>query len=328
MKIKGLIIFILIMSRNVYADYTYTCSSNFTHEIKLNSNSNSNSNLYPIRGTKYEVDFNSYKRYTTTCDVPEDGRESAAYFKATYSNNYNVDDKGYVILNDFVKVKVYIFIVNKGFVSVPFTDVSNNLTRALTKKENYLSGSKGKLEIIIRKSILSGNINIPEFSVNLYNRREFTNRFIDKPISIVHFNASTLNVKKICDVKNPSFEKVIRNVTIQDAIGHTKMFDGFDVEITCEEDLSDLNLKLAFIGKRFSHNADFFASDKNASFGIGLWNKKENKFINESSPYSVKIINKKETISFSVVPYLVKYEDYFDSNNIEFSLLTYLYSDN
>ncbi|HGJ5856705.1 MAG TPA: hypothetical protein ACHBZ9_21785 [Arsenophonus nasoniae] len=323
MKIKTLIIFILIISRNAYADYTYTCSSDFTHEIKLNSNSD----LYPISGTKYEVPFNSNNNYVSTCDVPEDGRKSETYFKATYSNNYNVDNKGYMILNDFVKVKAYIYIYNKDYVSVPFTDVSNNVNRSLAKKQNFTSGSKGKVEIIIRKSILNGNINIPEFYVNLYSRNKFANDFRDKYLARVHFNTSTLNVKKICDVKNRSFEKVIQNVTIQDAIGHTKMFDGFDVEIACEEDVSDLNLKLAFIGKRFSHNADFFASDKKASFGVGLWNKKENKFINESSPYSVKIINKKETIPFSVVPYLVKSEDYFDSNNIEFSLSTYLYSD-
>ncbi|MBS0849529.1 hypothetical protein [Citrobacter sp. JGM124] len=279
--------------------YTYTCTSSFEHQIKLDSTSE----VYPSVGTVYPIDFSNQGNYSATCDVPTSGQteKKPTLYKAVYGGGEQADSDGYITLNDFVKVRSYIKVYNSGDVQVPFTDVSNKAAEIPKASTSVTSGSSGKVEILIRKSILQGVIPIPEFYVYLYSRYEgYSDAYNSEPLSIVHFNASSLEVDKVCDVSGLPFSESIKNQSLSELVNNTDSMGVVSFTISCTKDVSELDLNLSFSGEAYKSDPRFFKSDV-SSIGIGLYNDNGEYTYGENG-FPLSLSNSQATVSFKMVP--------------------------
>lgn len=297
--LKGIVVFFIILaSANAYS-YEYTCTSNFTHETTLSSSSGK----YPSSGAIYNVNFDNGGTYTAQCDAPDSGdtKKSATLYKAVYSDNYSPDVNGYVTLNDFVKVRTYINIYKRGNLLVPFTDESNLSPEVPKTNPSVKSGSVGEVEVTIQKSILQGSIAIPEFYVYLYSRYDdYSDAYSSSPLSVVHFNASVLNVEKVCDFSNLPINKSIANQNLKKLLNNANSMGAFTLTIKCNKDVSDLDLKLSFTGSEFGYDSRFFKTNVD-SIGVGIYN---GGYIHGDASYSLTLKDSTATLSFDLIPIL------------------------
>lgn len=319
--IFSFLFFYVFISPSKAQAYTYTCTSDFQHEINLDSNSS----IYPSQGAIYDIEFdNKGNRYSAACDVPPSSElteKSATYYKAVYGKNYPSDNNGYVTLNDFVKVRSYIKIYNEGDVQVPFSDVSNKASEIPKQSTSVTSGSAGKVEVLIQKSILQGDITIPEFYIYLYSRySEYSDEYNTNPLSIVHFNESTLNVDKICDVDNLPFSHSIAEQSLSILLNNTEDMGSVTFTISCTEKISDLNLYLSFTGEQYKYDPQFFQSDVD-SIGIGLYN---GKYIYNNNGFPISLSDGKATASFKVIPVVQDKKTEVDST-VKFNIKPIIY---
>ncbi|EKT61800.1 hypothetical protein [Providencia alcalifaciens] len=277
--------------------YTYTCTSDFTHQINLDSNSS----IYPSQGAVYDITFDNKKQYNGICDVPNSGltEKEVTYYKAEYGNDLIVDSDGYVVLNDFVKVKSYIYIYNQGDMLVPFSDVSNKAPEIPKPSTFVASGSSGRVDVLIQKSILQGTITIPEFNIYLYSRyAQYSDSYNTKPLSIVHFEESTLNVEKVCNIDNLPFNESILNQSLGGLLNNSNSLKNISFTISCINNISDLNLNLSFSGEPYKYDSRFFQSDVD-SIGIGLYN---GSYIYGHNGFPLSLSNGQATVSMQIVP--------------------------
>lgn len=297
-ELKRIIFLFLMISSNAYA-YSYTCVSDFVHKIHLDSSSN----IYPSKGAVYQIDFDNHDTYVASCDVPSSGLTKSAptLYKAVYGQNYPMDNEGYAVLNDFVKVKTYIKIYQQGNVVVPFTDVSNNYNEIPQIAPNVASGSSGQVDVLIQKSILQGTITVPEFYVYLYSRYDnYSTGYNEKPLSIVHFRESTLDVDKVCDFSNIPLTKTIKNKELKSLLANSNSMGDFELVISCNKNVSDLDLKLSFSGIPYQYDNRFYQSDVD-TIGVGIY---KDQYIYGDSGYSFKLNNSQARISFDIIPFL------------------------
>lgn len=296
--IFSFLFFYVFISPSEAQAYTYTCTSDFEHEINLDSNSS----ISPSQGAIYDIEFdNQGQYYSAVCDVPSSGltEKSPTYYKAVYGKDYPSDSNGYITLNDFVKVRSYIKIYNAGYVQVPFSDVSNKAEEIPKKSPSVSSGSSGKVEVLIQKSIFQGYITIPEFYIYLYSRySEYSDEYNSKPLSIVHFKESTLDVDKVCDITNLPFSQSILEQSLSSLLDNSNAMGSVSFTISCTEKMPDLELYLSFTGEQYKYDSKFFQSNVD-SIGIGLYN---DKYIYANNGFPISLSNGQATVSFQMIP--------------------------
>lgn len=303
-----IVVFIILASANTYP-YVYTCTSNFTHEISLSSSYDT----YPSRGAIYSVNFNNGGNYLVQCDAPNSGNteEAVTLYKSEYGGGYSADINGCVTLNDFVKIRTYIEIHNRNQILVPFTDETNKALEVPKTNTYVKSGSVGKVEVTIQKSILQGSIVVPEFYVYLYSRyNDYSDAYSSSPLSIVHFNASVLDVEKVCDFYNLPINDSITNQNLKNLLNNTNSMGSFTLTIKCDKDVSDFNLKISFTGSEYGYDSRFFRINVEL-IGVGIYN---GGYIHGDASYSLTLQDSEATLSFDLIPFLENKKTTVDSD--------------
>ncbi|WP_270836152.1 fimbrial protein [Aeromonas sp. QDB30] len=133
--------------------------------------------------------------------------KSPVYYKATMTDGLPQAGDGFVKLNDFLDMKVEIWIAGRKnkFVTAPFPNESNdNPNYSCTKgKEtrinNFESGSRGKVTFRVRKQIINGVQISDRQVVEMYGRLgSTTTDFNNLPMSRITITSAILYVPEEC----------------------------------------------------------------------------------------------------------------------------------
>ncbi|AST67378.1 hypothetical protein BFG07_00885 [Kosakonia cowanii] len=240
--------------------------------------------------------------YSAECSGDETSGEQDYFYAAKYAGNYDSTGEGFVKLNDFIDVRTSIFIASHDFVTVPFTDVDNFSPQRFNTIEDFHSGDQGKVDIRLRKTIFNGTIDIPAFSVNLYARFGPAGAYNNKPLTVIHFKESKIDVKALCKVSPLSFGK--SDISSRDA--ENKIVAGSQVlNISCDTSAEDGMLYLTFKGIKFAADSRYFLS-KMPEVGIGIKNN-AGEYITPNSRVKVEVTNGKAEIPLNFVGYFKKH---------------------
>ncbi|QBY46539.1 hypothetical protein QE197_22345 (plasmid) [Arsenophonus nasoniae] len=315
----------IFISVNVWANDNYTCFSDEEIIVKLGKSSEQ----YPSKGVVYNSEYNMNKSYNGTCKADKfDDTLGPFYYKAVYENINSVEsESGYISLNDFVEVETKIHVYSQGYKQVPFYNVSNNAENMFHEVEAFDTGSKGIVNIRLKKSILDGTIVVPEFYVKLYTLfASKTKEYSDKPLVLIKFEESKINVNKICNISNLPMKFNVNDIISQDIFSHEKKFDGFQINIICKKTLPNEKINLNFVGTPFTADQAYFKTNFE-NFGIGVWNDESQELINDKKTLSFELDGNKKNLKFKLIPYLVRDNEVFSSNKVKASIKAILSKD-
>ncbi|MGL4354419.1 MAG: fimbrial protein [Aeromonas popoffii] len=143
---------------------------------------------------------------TVTCPAG-DISKSAIHYKAVMSSGLPSAGNGFVRLNDFLDMKVEIWIAGtrNAYVVAPFDNESNNYVSHSCKRgestrvDNFGSGSKGKVTFRVRKPIINGVQISDRQVVEMFGRLGFTvGDFNSVPMSRITISSAILYVPEKC----------------------------------------------------------------------------------------------------------------------------------
>lgn len=163
-------------------------------------------------GALKEFRWNLHDNYTGVVLCPDsDIRRSPFYYKAVMSKGLPSVSDGFYKLNDFLDLKVEIWIAGgrQKYVRAPFNEESNELNNWSCKKRrgsasfDFESGSKGRVTFRVRKKIING-IQISDHQVvEMYGRLGKTDTgFNNQAMSRIVIKSSILYVPEKCTINN------------------------------------------------------------------------------------------------------------------------------
>lgn len=303
-------IFAFSFVQNVQAkeDAPYTCYSSHQYNKGLDNTSDTK----PIAGATYKVDVGGTgEAYNATCIGNSDGTTKDYFYKAEYVTNYESAGDDYVKLNDNVDVKTAISIAGNGYVPVPFENVDNKTSQLFINKDTFQSGDAGEVTLRLRKTIFNGTIDIPSFSVNLYAKFGTDGDYNDKPLTVIVFKKSEIDVKALCSLSPLSLSKT----GIKSIIAENKYNIGSDtLHISCDSTASDGTIYLTLKGVKFPADSRFFTS-KMHEVGIGI-KSDSGEYIYPNIPIELNILNGKASLPLTFESYFKKSAGAPSSSNI------------
>ncbi|MFZ1874220.1 MAG: fimbrial protein [Chania sp.] len=158
-------------------------------------------------GYSVKKNFDMGGRYSGTIDCPTTMQLQSTYYKAESSLPASSYGNGYLKLNDFLDIKVEVWIdgYTQKYVTVPFHNVDNKFpdtcyapSTTLTK---YASGSKGTVTFRVSKKIINGVEIRDQQIIDMYGRLgTMSNGFGSEPMSQVFIQSAILLVPDKCVV--------------------------------------------------------------------------------------------------------------------------------
>lgn len=135
------------------------------------------------------------------------------YYTATASILQAGKNPGYLKLNDYMDVKIDIYIggnIGKD-IPVPFSNFSNDINQNVCEppsvrlNDGFMSGAKGKVTFMITKPIINGiNLSGAELA-KLYGRvGNYTTAMSSTPMAIVSINSGVITVPDKCTINSGS----------------------------------------------------------------------------------------------------------------------------
>lgn len=159
----------------------------------------------------YEFSLGGQYYGTAVCTVNISGE--AIYFTSTASLLQSGNTAGYLKLNDYMDVKIELYIAKNGearYLSVPFTNVSNNTNQnSCLSSPGYVrlpvfeSGSRGKVTFMLTKPIINGVTLQGTEIARLYGRLgNLSTAMGSTPMAIIYINSGVLTVPDKCIVNS------------------------------------------------------------------------------------------------------------------------------
>ncbi|HAT6344354.1 TPA: fimbrial protein [Aeromonas hydrophila] len=153
-------------------------------------------------------DWNLKGKYSGTVSCPEKSiPASPVYYKATMLGGLPQLGDGFVKLNEFLDMKVEVWIAGRKnkYVTAPFVNESNEYTRYSctkgreTRIDDFESGSKGLVTFRVRKQIINGVQISDRQVVEMYGRLGYTSTdFNNIPMSRITITSAILYVPEEC----------------------------------------------------------------------------------------------------------------------------------
>ncbi|WP_300005211.1 fimbrial protein [uncultured Cedecea sp.] len=157
-------------------------------------------------GATIPYDYNLGAQYSGIATCLTSMTRQSIYYTATASLLQAGQTAGYLKLNDYMDVRVEIFIVGNQYLPVPFTNISNGTNGnpcqpPTTQFNNFDSGSRGKVTFMITKPIING-VNLRGSEVaQLYGRiGNTTTAMGPNPMAIIRINSGVITVPDRCVV--------------------------------------------------------------------------------------------------------------------------------
>lgn len=158
----------------------------------------------------YEFSLGEQYAGTASCSFPME--KQAIYYTATASLLQPGNSSGYLKLNDYMDVKIEIYIGGNrtSYFSVPFYNESNNAFQnpcvpPSTRYNNFESGGKGRVTFMITKPIVNGVNLLGTEIARLYGRLgNYSAGMGSTPMSIVSINSGVITVPDKCIVNSGS----------------------------------------------------------------------------------------------------------------------------
>ncbi|WP_429103044.1 fimbrial protein [Aeromonas veronii] len=158
--------------------------------------------------TTKAFEWNLGGRYSGIVTCPDRSiPQSPVYYKSTMTDGLPQAGGGFVKLNDFLDMKVEIWIAGRKnkFVTAPFPNESNDYPNYSctkgkeTKINNFESGSRGKVTFRVRKQIINGVQISDRQVVEMYGRLGATTTdFNSLPMSRITITSAILYVPEEC----------------------------------------------------------------------------------------------------------------------------------
>ncbi|HEY4468356.1 MAG TPA: fimbrial protein [Klebsiella sp.] len=152
----------------------------------------------------YEFSLGEQYAGVAKCSIPMTGQ--AIYYTATASLLQQGSASGYLKLNDYMDVKIEIYIRGNRntYIPVPFDNESNNATQNMcvpptTQFNNFESGAKGRVTFMITKPIVNGVNLLGTEIAKLYGRLgNYSAGMGTTPMSIISINSGVITVPDKC----------------------------------------------------------------------------------------------------------------------------------
>lgn len=158
----------------------------------------------------YEFSLGGQYSGIASCTIPMENQ--AIYYSATASLMQQGSAPGYLKLNDYMDVKIEIYIRGQrmDYFAVPFYNESNNAFQnkcvpPTTQFNNFESGAKGRVTFMITKPIVNGVNLLGTEIAKLYGRLgNYSSGMGSTPMSIVSINSGVITVPDKCIVNSGS----------------------------------------------------------------------------------------------------------------------------
>lgn len=172
-------------------------------------------NSFPsnILGDTLDDGWDESSSYNATVHCSSNHHNEARHFKATSSMALSSENPGYYFVNEYIDVKVHVWIDGNRneFVKVPFDNESNLLFKVncdngdVFDVADVYSGSKGKLEFILKKPLINGLVINDTELVKVFGRAgNATSAFGDIPLSIAKITTAIITVPDKCIINSGS----------------------------------------------------------------------------------------------------------------------------
>ncbi|HHW4402026.1 fimbrial protein [Aeromonas hydrophila] len=195
---------LMLFAGTALANGYVTPTSTHDYFIKIDKSDIQNK---PNATTK-AFEWNNYGKYAGTVSCPISSiNASPVYYKATMLGGLPQLGDGFVKLNEFLDMKVQVWIAGKKnkYVTAPFVNESNEYTRYSctkgreTRIDDFETGSKGLVTFRVRKQIING-VQISDHQVvEMYGRLGYTSSdFNNIPMSRITISSAILYVPEEC----------------------------------------------------------------------------------------------------------------------------------
>lgn len=292
-KMCGLLITPLLFSFSSAAynegDITPEIVGGFKYDVPVSS-MDLNSNKV---GTKVVRTWNMGGRYTVDIHCSRPITDASRFYTAT-TTMATSSTPGYLVLNDYIDVKVEVFqITGMGaqgdYFPVPFTGRANNVPESCVPPSSHvirdtMSGSQGRITFVIKKQLINGvNLEGTEL-VKLYGRLGAMPS-ISYPLATITISSGIITVPDKCIV-NEGAPIVIPFDDIPGSgvdANNTKYRKDVPIRVKCEGgsfETGNLNIKMGIqpAGSGLaSFNSDYLGTTGSgldrSNLGVGLWDK-------------------------------------------------------
>jgi len=197
-------------------------------------------------GATIPYEYSLGGNYLGTAVCTTDILAESIYYTSTASLLQSGSTSGYLKLNDYMDVKIEIFIGGglNNYLSVPFTNISNNThqnscsaSTGHVQLAEFASGAKGRVTFMLTKPIINGVTLQGSEIARLYGRLgNLSSAMGSIPMAIIYINSGVLTVPDKCIVNSGTPITVEFN-TIP---GTGSMLNGIDysqpvpVQVKCE----------------------------------------------------------------------------------------------
>lgn len=244
-------------------------------------------------GTKVLREWKMGGRYTVDIHCNRPIKDQSRFYTAT-TTMINSSTPDFLVLNDYIDVKVEVFMITGmgaqgDFFPVPFTGRANNVPESCVPPYSHvvrdtMSGSEGKITFVIKKPLINGmNLEGTEL-VKLYGRLGGVPS-ISYPLATITITSGIITVPDKCIVN----EGQSITIPFDDIPGsgvdanNTKYRKPVNIRVKCEGgsfDTGSLNIKMGIqpAGSGLaSFNPDYLGTTGDgldrSNLGVGLWDK-------------------------------------------------------
>lgn len=240
------------------------------YQIELSGSDVQNTVGYAVR-----KDFALAGRYSGVVDCPIQINNGEVFYKAISNMVPSAMNPGYFMLNDFMDVKVEIWIAGGlgKFVPVPFDNVSNKKDGEICRPPSrtitdFASGGEGKVTFKVTKKIVNGvSINNSEL-VQMFGRQgNLSPAFSNIPMVKVNIASAMLFVPDKCVINEGQQINVDFGENNGVDINNKNIMRAIPVEFKCDGgafETGKLNIKLGLSGDASSFDSNLFKTNKEA----------------------------------------------------------------
>lgn len=265
---------IIIVSTPAFAINGEVIAPTKTYNIKLDKDSIQNS-----VGAQKQFEWNNGEDYPGVVYCHEaDINRQPFYYKATMSNGLTSVGGGFHKLNDFLDVKVEIWIAGgrRRFVTAPFTEESNQSNswscskREGSKNINFESGSRGKVTFRVRKKIING-VQISDHEVvEMFGRLGNPGAgFNNSVMSRIVIESSILYVPEKCTINGGQTISVEFGDLPGTGLDGNNFEKTVPINFVCSggdfDQQASLKINLAISGRPVSFNNDYLRTTRDGS---------------------------------------------------------------
>lgn len=255
------------------------------HEYQVNLSGSDINNTVNFVLTK---DFKVPGNYSGTVYCSQKITDPAIYYRGASSMMPSRTNPGFYILNDYLDVKVEIWIAGnlRQFVTVPFDNISNKNTAGSeclppsSTRNNFASGGEGKVTFKVTKKIVNGVAISNRELVQMFGRQSnITSGFSSTPMVKVNIDSAMLFVPDKCVINEGRQIEVDFGENNGVNINNKNITKAIPVAFKCEGgafETGKLNIKLAISGIASSFDTELIKTNKDAlgvkftHEGIGL----------------------------------------------------------